>query len=43
VITEPFRRVSRADDAYVNRLNGNVPLHFHFLGGQFIISVNIDR
>jgi hypothetical protein len=43
VIIEPFSRISRADDAYVNRLIGNVSLQVHFLGGQFIISVNIDR
>jgi hypothetical protein len=43
VITEPFGRISWTDDAYVNRSNGNVSLQFNFLGGQFIISVNIDR
>ena len=43
VITEPFVRISWADDAYVNSSNGNVSLQFNFLGGQFIISVNVDR
>ena len=43
VITEPFGRISWVDDAYVNRSNGNVSLQFNFLGGQFIISVNVDR
>jgi hypothetical protein len=43
VITEPFGRISWANDVYVNRSNGNVSLQFYFLGGQFIISVNVDR
>jgi hypothetical protein len=37
-----FDRISRADEACVNRLNRNVLLQFHFLGGHFIISANID-
>ena len=43
MITEPFGRISWADDAHANRSNGNVSLQFNFLGGQFIISVNVDR
>jgi len=42
-ITEPFSRISWGDDAHANRSNGNVSLQFNFLGGQFIISVNVDR